>query len=641
MFQKIASTYRRELLVCLFLFLATFAVFWQVNHFNFINYDDEDYVTENSHIKDGITKEGFRWAFVSMHAANWHPLTWLSHMLDCQLFGLNAGMHHLVNVLFHIANSILLFLVLYRMTKGLWQSAFVAGLFALHPLHVESVAWVSERKDVLSTFFWMLTMGAYAYYVEHPVFKRYLFVFLFFVLGLLSKPMLVTLPFVLLLLDFWPLKRLRIQTTPVIRDKQSEIPLNSHVKKKEQKKRAIKTEPAKKKEASEYPPPTSVLFEKVPFFIISIVSSVLTYMAQGGAVGSMQSYPLPVRIANALMAYCAYIWKAIWPSGLAVLYPHSGMAPTWAILGAAVCLGITTFLITKTIKNYPYLTMGWLWFLGTLVPVIGLVQVGVQSMADRYTYVPLTGIFIMVSWGVPELLQKWRHYNIVPAILACVTLLILSFITWTQTKYWQNSMTLYEHTLAVTTNNALIMNNMGKVLEDKGRLDKALKYYNQAIDVNPRLYIAYENRGNVKAKTTDYKGAIADYEEALKIKPAHSDGHYNLANALAHEGKMVEAETRMREAVRLKPGSPEYHNNLGYILALQGKEDDAIDHFREAIRLNSYLADAYNNLGSALLHQRKLDEAISSYRQALRLKPDYALARENLTNALAERRRRQ
>jgi tetratricopeptide (TPR) repeat protein len=641
MFQKMDKkrlNVRYVLLAMFVLVIATGAVYLQVKNYDFVSFDDNAYITENRHVQTGLKLDNVVWAFTAFHVGNWHPLTWISHMLDCQLFGLKPGLHHLVNLFFHVANTILLFLILHRMTNGLWQSAFVAAIFAIHPLHVESVAWLAERKDVLSTFFWMLTMGAYVFYVEKPELKRYFLALLFFALGLMAKPMLVTLPFVFLLLDYWPLRRLSVSA-----HKQSENSLKPRHKKKERRKSAIKTERANTTETQSRQEPLMVhiVREKVPFFVLSLASSVITYMAQGGAVGSLQSYPLPTRIANALVSYCAYIWKAIWPAGLAVLYPHPGIPPAWEVFGAVFFLAVTTFLIFRTMKYYPYLTTGWFWYLGTLVPVIGLVQVGVQAMADRYTYVPLIGVSIMVAWGGPELLKKWRHRNAVLATLAFIILSSFSFLAWKHVQYWQNSVTLFKHTLAVTANNALILNNMGKVLEDQGRIDEALKYYNKAIEVNTRFYLAYENRGNVKIKISDYKGAISDYDETLRINPYHADGHYNLGNALAHQGKMVEAAAHLKEAVRLKPRSAEYHNNLGYVLALQGKEDEAINHFREAIRLKPDLVDAHNNLGNALLHQRRLDEAIDSYREALRINPDFKLAKDNLKNALATHNKKQ
>ena len=600
---------RLTLLMCIFLAITTIAIYWQVNNHEFVGFDDNEYVTENRHVQTGLTSGNVTWAFTTFHAGNWHPLTWISHMLDCQLFGLKPGFHHLMNLFFHLANTILLFLILQRMTKAPWQSAFVAVIFAIHPLHVESVAWVAERKEVLSAFFWMLTMGAYVFYVEKQELKRYFLSIFFFALGLMAKPMLVTLPFVLLLLDFWPLCRLQTEKLLISEDKQSEDLLEPRSKKKGRRKSATKTEHTNNTETQtrQHSSVAHIVLEKIPFFVLSLASSMITYTAQqkGGAVGSLKSFPLPTRIANALVSYCAYIWKTIWPENLAVLYPHPGMLPAWEIVGVVFLLGITTFLIIKARKGYPYLTTGWLWYLGTLVPVIGLVQVGVQGMADRYTYVPLIGIAIIVAWGAPELLKKWRYRRIAFAAMAAITLCIFSFVTWRQVQYWQDSVTLFTRTVTVTTDNPIMQNNLGNALEDQGRLDEA----------------------------------IAHYTEALRIDPGLADSYNNIGLALTKLGKSDEATTNFLKAIKISPNYAAAHYNLGTVLASQGKLDEAVYHFRESIRIKPDYAKAYNNLGNVLLIQKKIDEAIDCYRRALRMNPDYIMARENLKDALARRMR--
>jgi Tfp pilus assembly protein PilF len=602
---------RHTFLICLFLAITIIAIYWHVNNHDFVNFDDNKYITENRHVQTGLTSGNITWAFTTFHAGNWHPLTWISHMLDCQLFGMKPGFHHLVNLFFHVANTLLLFFILHRMTKGLWQSAFVAAVFAIHPLHVESVAWVTERKDVLSTFFWMLTMGAYVFYVERRELKRYLLALFFFALGLMAKPMLVTLPFVLLLLDYWPLRRLTIGKSSVNEHTQSEKSPNTHRKKKERQRSAIKAEHTNKteKQTRQQPLMVQIILEKVPFFVLSLASSIVTYMAQqkGGAVGSLQSFPLTARIANALVSYCGYIGKMIWPADLAVLYPHPGMLPTWEVVAAVFFLGLTTFLIIRAVKRFPCLTVGWLWYLGTLVPVIGLVQVGVQAMADRYTYVPLIGVLIMVAWGVPELLKKWRHRNAALATVAVITLSIFSYVTWKQVGYWQNSTTLFKHTLEKTTNNPIMLNNMGNVLEGEGRLDEAISHYTEALRIDPNLSDSYNNMGLALTKQGSADEAIPNFFKAIRINPNHAAAHYN----------------------------------LGTVLASRGKLDEAIYHFRESIRIKPDHAKAYNNLGNALLMQGIIDEAIDSYREALRINPDYKLAKDNLKNALAVHNKKQ
>ena len=600
---------RYDLVVMLVLVLATAVVYLQVKDYDFVNYDDNEYITENRHVQTGLTYGNITWAFTAFHVSNWHPLTWISHMLDCQLFGLKPGLHHLVNLFFHMANTLLLFLILHRMTKAIWQSAFVAAVFAIHPLHVESVAWVTERKDVLSTLFWMLTIGAYVFYVERRELKRYLFTLLFFALGLLAKPMLVTLPFVLILLDYWPLRRLTIGKSAVNDNPQSEKSLNTHRKKKERGRDTKKAEHINKTEKQNRQRPAigHIILEKVPFFVLALASSIVTYMAQqkAGAVGSLQRFPLSARIANAIVSYCGYIGKMIWPENLAVLYPHPGMLPTWEVVAAVFFLGITTFLIIRNVKRYPYLTTGWLWYLGTLVPVIGLVQVGVQAMADRYTYIPIIGVSIMVAWGVPELLRKWRHRNAALAAVAVITLSIFSYVTWKQVGYWQNSVTLFKHTLEKTTNNPIMQNNLGNTLEDEGRLDEA----------------------------------IAHYTESLRIDPNLADSYNNIGLALTKQGRADEAIPNFLKAIRISANHAVAHYNLGTVLASRGKLDEAIYHFRESIRISPDYAKAYNNLGNVLLMQGKIDEAIGSFREALRINPDYVMAQENLKNALAQQKK--
>jgi tetratricopeptide (TPR) repeat protein len=474
---------------------------------------------------------------------------------------------------------------------------------------VESVAWVTERKDVLSTFFWMLTVGAYAFYVERRDIKRYLLTLFFFALGLMAKPMLVTLPFVLLLLDYWPLRRLTIGKSSVNEHTQSEKSLNTRSKKKERGRHTKKTGHVNKteKQTRQQPAISHIILEKVPFLVLSLASSIVTYIAQQkvGAMGSLQSYPLSARIANALVSYCGYIWKMVWPENLAVLYPHPGILPAWQVIGAVLFLGITTFLIIRAVKRFPYLTTGWLWYLGTLVPVIGLVQVGVQAMADRYTYVPIVGISIMVAWGAPELLKKWRHRNAALATAAVITLSIFSFVTWKQVQYWRDSVALFARTVAVTTNNPIMQNNLGNTLEDLGRLDEA----------------------------------ISHYTEALRIDPNLSDSYNNIGLALTKQGRADEAIPNFLKAIRINPNHAAANYNLGTVLASQGKLDEAIYHFRESIRIKPDHAKANNNLGNVLLMQGKIDEAIDSYREALHIQPDYKLARDNLKDALAQQRK--
>ena len=465
---------KSSILVCLVLVVATGLAYWQVLHHDFVNFDDHYYVTENDRVQAGLTPEGFIWAFTTTDASNWHPLTWLSHMLDCELYGLNPGGHHLTNLLFHLASTLLLFIVFTRMTAALWRSALVAILFALHPLHVESVAWVAERKDVLSTLFWILTMWAYLHYVRHGGFKRYLLVLVAFTLGLMAKPMLVTLPFVLLLLDYWPLGRYQFGQSGAA----SHTAMSASIVPRRSRSGAL-----------------ALVLEKTPLLALAAISSVVTYLVQqsGQAMQYMETLPLTVRIANALVSYVAYIGKTIWPANLAVFYPHPGYTlPMWQAAGAGLLLVFISIVTIRSMSRYPYLAVGWLWYLGTLVPVIGLVQVGEQAMADRYTYVPLIGLFIIAAWGLWDLEKKWHRQKIV---FALILLLPLTVCTWRQLHYWRDSISLWEHALAVTKKNALAHNNLGGAFEEEGNAEKAIANFYEALRHDPEYLIARNNLG--------------------------------------------------------------------------------------------------------------------------------------------------
>jgi tetratricopeptide (TPR) repeat protein len=570
--------------------------------------DDNLLVYENPQVLAGLSKEGAIWAFTQYHAEYWHPVTWLSHMLDCQLFGLRPGLHHLTSLLFHLANCVLLLLILRKMTGALWRSAFVAALFAIHPLHVESVAWVAERKDVLSAFFWFLTIWAYARYAEQPGLKRYLLVLLFFGLGLMAKPMVVTLPFVLILLDYWPLGRLQLHTVRTV---------------------------------SDFDIPTSSLFhlvrEKIPLFVLTAVTIVATVVVQEkvGALKSLEAFPLTTRIANALVSYTGYIAKMIWPHNLAVYYPHPGTIPVWQVAGSGLLLLCISVMVIKAAKNRPYLAVGWLWYLGTLVPVIGLVQVGSQAMADRYTYLSLVGLFIMIAWGLPSLLAGWRHGRNAFAIASAILLLGCVAGTWRQVGHWQNSITLFQHTVNVTSDNHFAHNNLGVALARGGRLGEATYHYSQALRIKPDRAEVHNNLGNALAAQGNVDRAVDHYYQALEIDPNNARAYNNLGNLLANQGKTEEALNHYTEALRLEPDYVGAHYNLGTALAEQGRTEEAINHLTEALRIMPYWAGAHNNLGVLLERRGRLDEAIRHYSEALRLDPDYAKARTNLERALS------
>ena len=592
--------------VSFFLVALTFIVYLQVQGFAFINYDDPNYIIENRFVTNGITSEGLAWAFTEFHFSNWHPITWLSHMLDVHLFGLDPGWHHLVNLFFHLANTLLLFYVLRSMTGSLWRSALVAALFAWHPLHVESVAWVSERKDVLSTFFWLFTIHFYCRYVKQPSAWRYLLVFTALALGLMSKPMVVTLPFVLLLLDFWPLSRLGSRSTG---SEVGEFSLK-HI--------------------------SRLIWEKIPFFVLIAISSVVTFFAQkhGGAVVSMESIDVGARVGNAIHSYGMYIVKMFMPFDLAVLYPHPKTLSLLKIIALTIILaGISGFVVRLRITR-PYLLVGWFWFLGTMVPVIGLIQVGAQAMADRYTYIPFIGLFIMISWGAGDLLEKFHKGKAWAVGFAFLILPAMMAITWTQLGYFKNSVTLFEHALAVTTSNPIAHNNLGKALDDEGDKQGAVENFLMAIQINPEYALAHNNLGKVLDGQGKTQEAIEHLQKALQIRPNFDVAHNNLGNALDRQGQTQSAIEQYLMALEINPDFPVAHNNAGLAFEKLGNREMAIGHYRQAIEGNPGFASAHHNLGVALFRDGQMEVAIMHLQKAVQIDPDYILARQNLEKVL-------
>ncbi|MEK9627592.1 MAG: tetratricopeptide repeat protein [Nitrospinota bacterium] len=601
-----------KFLTCVFLAVSTFGVYSQIQGHEFINFDDPIFITENSNLKKGLTRESIIWAFTNTSDQNWIPLTWISHFLDYQIFGLNPGGHHLTNLLLHIANVLILFLVLFRITGGIWQSGFVAALFALHPLNVESIAWVAERKNVLSTFFCLLTLGAYSYYVCKPEVKRYLLVVLCFILGLMSKPMLVTLPFVLLLLDYWPLGRLKNENkndSPAL----AENPVSFY----------------------------SLIFEKLPLFFISIGGSIATYIIQksGGAVNSSELLPLQERFVNALVSYIKYLEMMVWPQKLAILYPHSYPALSlWKGLACAVILVCITIAVIKKVEQKPYFAIGWFWYLGTLVPVIGIVQVGVQAMADRYAYVPLIGIFIMVAWGIPELLAKLRQKRKILIILTGLYIPILMVVTWNQVGHWKSSITIFGHTIKVLDTKhpdfSKVHNLLGNALRDKGLNEEAITQYKKAINLNPNYSGAYNNLGNALLDQGGIEEAISHFKKAIELSTDFYLLHRNLGIALLDKGLTEEAILSFKKVIKFNPDFVSAYDDLGLILFSKGKVGEAIPYFIKAIKLKPDFANAYDHLGSALFALGKFEEADLHYRMAIQLKPGLAQAHNNLGNSL-------
>jgi tetratricopeptide (TPR) repeat protein len=557
-------------LIYLTLALATLVVYWQVHNYGFVNYDDLTYVSKNQNIQSGITWESVKWAFATGHAGNWHPLTWISHMLDWQLFGTNAGWHHLTSLLLHIANALLLFAVLKRMTNTLWRSAFVAAVFALHPLHVESVAWIAERKDVLSTFFWMLTMAAYLRYVQRPGPVRYLLALLFFAMGLMAKPMLVTLPFVLLLLDYWPLGRLQFGQNVKHLGRQRSKSTNA---------------------VSQRRPLYHLLWEKVPFLAISTISSVVTFLVQRSA-GAVKEASFTIRIANAFVSYGKYIGKTIWPSRLAMFYPYPDKADLiWQAVVFASLLVIISVAVVCLMRRRRYLLTGWLWYLGTLVPVIGLVQVGDQALADRYSYIPLTGLFIIIAWGVSDLIAKWRFRKPALAASAIAVLLALSICAHRQQRHWRNTTTLCEHAFEVTRDNYVAHFSMAGDLLRQGKTNQAIVHYRRSLQIKPTYFkvlgslaIAFRRQGR-----TDL--AVKYYQQAVRYKP---DWVFPINNLAWIRATHKEANFRNpKEAVRLaqraceltRYRNPSILDTLAAAYAAAGRFTDAVATAQKALEL--------------------------------------------------------
>jgi tetratricopeptide (TPR) repeat protein len=629
--------------IALIIFILT--VYIQVGNYEFTNFDDPLYVTENLHVKSGLTGENIVWAFTSIEASNWHPITWLSHMADARFYGMNPRGHHLTNVIIHALSSLFLLLLLIHLTNSLWQSSFVAFLFALHPLHVESVAWVAERKDVLSAFFWFLTLIIYSEYVSKRKPALYMLSLFTFVLGLMSKPMLVTLPVVMLLMDFWPLDRYRHEKNG---QSQQLSVINFQIK--------------------------ALVKEKIPFFVCSLLSAVITLYAQnkGGAIKSFDLVPLGFRIENALVAYLKYIMKALWPQDLVVLYPYPHSISLWQAIGSLLLLLCVSWATILVRRRHLYLPVGWFWFLITLVPVIGLIQVGAQSMADRYTYIPLTGLFIMTAWGVPNLISGFKHREVILAMLGSAVIIALSALTWQQIGHWRDGISLFSHALQFTTGNldahnnlgdalfkkgdvdaaiqeyqeslrlmpnySLAHNNLGVALAKKGHVDAAIQEYLEALRLDSNFLQAHDNLGNAFFKKGDIDAAIQEYNEALRLEPNFSNAHTSLGNAFFKKGDVDAAIQEYQKSLRINPNNVETHNNLGATLDSKGDQDAAIQEYQEAVRINPDNSESHFNLGADLANKGDLDAAILEYREALRINPNNTEAERNLGVVLSQKR---
>jgi tetratricopeptide (TPR) repeat protein len=563
----------------------------------FVDFDDGVYLTENATVRQGLTPEGVRWAFTTFHGANWHPLTWLSHMLDVELFGLAAPWHHLTGLLLHAASVLLFFLFLRAGTGSTLRSFVAAALFAVHPLRVESVAWASERKDVLSVLFWMLALVSWVRQTRSRGVAWYLAALLATAAGLLTKGMGVTFPFVLLLLDVWPLGR---WLHPAAGDRRWRT--------------------------------LAPVVEKVPFFALSAASSVMTYLAQsrGGAVTLMERQHFAAKAVNALTSYVAYLGKMVWPEGLAIFYPlgHGSVPWTEGLTLGLVLAGLTLGAVLSW-RRAPYLGVGWFWYLGVLVPVIGLVQVGSQSMADRYTYLPQAGLMVALVWGLGDLGRRHPAVTRALTLLAPAVLALLVSLSFRQSSHWRDNYTLFRHTVEVTDRNWLAYNNFGLILERQGRYDEAIGYLSRALEFNPEANI-YNNLGNLMDMKGDFARAMEYYQVALRLKPGTATFHYNLANTLQRLNRLDEAIAHYREALRFKPDHSDSHNNLAIVFINRGFPDLALRHYQEAVRLDPSNTEALNNLGVLLNQMGRREEAIARFMQALAVRPGYSMAMTNL-----------
>lgn len=633
-----AGYLREGIIITVMLVLLPLAVYWQVSGFAFLNYDDAMYLTENAVVQQGLSLETIIWAFTDATAISnyWHPLTWLSHLLDFQLFGANAGGHHLASLLLHIASGLVLFAFLWVATGSFWASCLTAGLFALHPLHVESVAWVAERKDVLSTFFWFLALYAYAGYTSRPGPWRYAAVFLLFVLGLMAKPMVLTLPFTLLLLDYWPLNRLRLPT-----GKQAGID-------------------------SFWQQARPLLLEKIPFFCLTLATAIATYITQeqGGALSSLANHPLSWRLANAITSYALYLKKMFWPADLAAFYPYPGMPAAMPLLLSFLLLAVMTYAAVRLVKKLPFLAVGWFWYLGTLVPVIGLVQIGEFAMADRYTYVPLTGIFLALAWLIQAGLTGLPRRNSLLAGLTVILLPLLALISWNQTRYWADSITLFEHTVAVTADNPFAQHNLGLGLVKAGRVEQGLAHLNLAVSLRPDFTTAHLNLANTLARIGRNAEALHHYREVLRLDPGYIDGYNKIGVIQSSQGDLVAAIHSFVQALELDPdndnalagalkvlrvsGSAPLSTHrqtipamivgdlekIGNILERRARNEQAIALYTEALRLDPENAPLHNNLAIILMRAGKPMAAIEHFQLAADLQPADERFRHNLQQVM-------
>jgi tetratricopeptide (TPR) repeat protein len=579
-----ACSRKQVVVVSLGLAAVTIAAYWPVGWNGFVRYDDASYITVNSYVMRGLSWEGIKWAFCEFHSGNWHPLTWISHMADVEVFGLRPWGHHAVSLGFHVLNTMLVLFLLEHTTKRLWASAFVAGLFALHPLHVESVAWAAERKDVLSTFFWLSTMLAYVWYTKKSGWRRYLAVAALLAMGLMSKPMLVTLPVVLLLLDYWPLDRLAMNWQTIRRR----------------------------------------VIEKLPLLAIAVISSAITMKAQDIAITDLGTLSVWARLANAVVSYGRYVWAMVWPTGLAVFYPFEVSISQAVVAASVVFLVAGTVVAFHVGRKHKYVIVGWLWYLVTLIPVIGIVQVGSQSHADRYTYVPLVGLFVVIAWWAAETAQEYALARRVFAVTGFGILVAMAVMTWRQVGYWKDDLALFGRAVAVTENNPVALCNLGAALGEQGRMDEGLAAMRKSLSLSPHDEQNLAEMGRLLSSRGQVDKAIEYYQKAIALRPDLKEPYMGMASVLIRVGRFEEAEKCCRMAIELDGKWPEVYHMLGMILGQTGRTDEALEAFRLAAETYPGMASARLNMAKLYAARGELDRAIDECRKSIAMEPYYA-----------------
>jgi len=603
---------KRNIVIGIALSLAIIIIYWQVKEFKFVYYDDDAYVTEKVHVMAGLTWPGVKWAMSATEAGFWHPLTWISLMLDRELFNFNAGGFHWTNVVLHLLNTLLLFILLGAATGAPLRSAFVALLFAIHPLHVESVAWVAQRKDLLCTLFGFASLWAYVRYARSPSRRGYVPVIIYFILGLMSKPMIVTFPFVMLLMDFWPLQRLT-----AFQPKSADSLLPTYGRFAEQRFSIL-------------------LLEKLPLIVLSVIASILVIITekQAGALTSLENLSILERCGNAILSYVKYIAMMFWPTRLAFLYPHPATIPLFQVIGAIIIIISITFIISYAYRRKPYLFVGWFWYLGTLLPVIGLIQVGPPALADRYTYVPIIGLFIMIVWGVIDLTAEWKLKRLFLWVIGSTTVVTLALLSYVQIGYWRNSITLFERALKVTKGNYIVLNNLGYVYINNGGNDKGISYLEEAIKVNPRFGAPYHNIGLCLYDLGQYEKAIKYLKKAQELSFPSDETPRYLGDAYRQTGRVNQAILAYLQALRIHSGNLLAKYGLALVLKEAGRNDEAIKELREILSYDPKKLDVQKKLMMIFLEMNKFDDVIKEGEKALAIAPDDAEVQNMVSTAL-------